>query len=239
MKLELAAVLACLVACAGGCNDTPGAASASAKSPGVELGHERGDCRPDKTCDTGLLCLSNVCVKPPGANCRLVGELLASVDLGNYAEPEERAPVVESYRMQCENLSLTKEEGECLMKVKANDRWAAAQCAPRLFPNLASPSSGNDCALVADKVKSFIEKSASYVNNVQMKPWFDTTIRVMREACEQDGWPAVLTKCILSNPAPQNPAYFQTCQKDMPPQLQQKLQQRMSEAYQKMQQRTP
>lgn len=247
MKLVFAAAIACLAAQAGGCNETTGNATAGTKGSneptltagGGGVGHERGDCRPDKSCDANLLCLSNVCVKPPGANCTNVAEVLASIDLGNYAEPEDRAPVVDKYKAQCETLSLTKDEGDCLSKVK--DRWAAAQCAPRVFPAQASPSSGNDCALVADKVKAFIEKSAGYVNNAQMKPWFDTTIRVMREACEQDGWPAVLTKCILQNQAPQNPSYFQTCQKDMPPALQQKLQQRMSEAFAKMQaqQRTP
>src|SRR4051812_45288828 len=74
----------------------------------VALGKERADCRADKTCDPGLLCLSNLCVRPPPADCQVVADQLASLDLGNYAEPEERAPVVAKYKGQCETLYVSK-----------------------------------------------------------------------------------------------------------------------------------
>src|SRR4051812_2182289 len=77
-------------------------------------GKERADCRSDKTCDQGLWCLSNLCVRPPAADCQVVADELASIDLGNYAEPEDRAPVVAKYKSQCETLYVSKEEGVCL-----------------------------------------------------------------------------------------------------------------------------
>src|SRR5437660_356176 len=79
----------------------------SSDRPSV-AGKERADCRPDKTCDPGLLCLSNLCVRPPAADCQLVAEELASLDLGNYAEPEDRAPVVAKHKARCETEHVSK-----------------------------------------------------------------------------------------------------------------------------------
>jgi hypothetical protein len=231
MKLAFAVAALSLVC---GCNDPQGAVASPSAKPGdrADLGHERQDCRADKTCEPGLWCLSNLCVRPPGADCKLVAEELASIDLGNYAEPETREPVVAKYKDQCDKLMISKDEGACLDK--AHDRWAAAQCVPRLFPDMASTSS-NDCKLIGAKIKAAIEKQANYVNNPQMKPWFDTTIKVVTESCEKDAWPDALKKCVLAADAPQNPMYFQNCTTQMPPTLQQQLQQRMNDAYSKMQ----
>src|SRR5678816_335702 len=94
-------VLVLLAACQKKPTDTSAPAA-----PVATRGKERADCRPDKTCDPGLLCLSNLCVQPPPADCTSVGETLASFDLGNYAPVEERAPVVAKYKTQCENCLL-------------------------------------------------------------------------------------------------------------------------------------
>ena len=92
-------------------------------------GTEGAECYPNATCDAGLICLSNLCVRPPPASCQAVGEQLASIELGNYAEPEARAPVVARYRAACETAMVSREEGQCLDS--ARDRWsAAAQFAP-------------------------------------------------------------------------------------------------------------
>src|SRR5262249_43248841 len=117
------------------------------------LGKERSDCRADATCDPGLVCLSNLCVRPPPAACTAVAELLTSFDLGNYAEPEDRAPVVAKYKARCTAAYVTKEQGQCIDK--ARDRWAVAECAPALFPELASSDTGN-CGQLADKVKAML-----------------------------------------------------------------------------------
>ena len=112
------------------------------------LGKERADCRPDKSCDPGLMCLSNLCVRPPPADCAAVAEGLASYDLGNYAEPEERAPIVATYKASCEKAHVTKEQGECFEK--AADKTAAMMCAPFMFAAAKVPgpvaSGGGDFA---------------------------------------------------------------------------------------------
>jgi hypothetical protein len=35
------------------------------------------------------------------------------------------------------------------------------------------------------------------VNDPQMKDWFDITIRIMRESCEQDGWTDAMKACTV------------------------------------------
>jgi hypothetical protein len=71
------------------------------------------------------------------ANCDDVAEQLASYELGNYAEPEDRAPVVDRYRGVCKREGVTRDEGACLGKTKS--KLAAARCAPRLFPDVELP----------------------------------------------------------------------------------------------------
>jgi len=69
------------------------------------------------------------------ADCEVVAEQLTSFELGNYAEPEDRAPVIDKHRSACEHHDVTVDEAECLDKTR--DARAAARCVPRLFPELA------------------------------------------------------------------------------------------------------
>ena len=222
MKLALGVVVLCLVG--PGCqrDRAPG---------GGPAGHERGDCRPDKTCEPGLVCLSNLCVRPPPADCQAVADQLASIDLGNYAEPEDRAPVVARYKAACEAALVSKEEAQCLDK--ARNKWSAGQCVPRMFPELASSTTG-DCAAIAGKTKAMMAKQAGYLNDPQMKTWFDRTMAVMQESCEQDQWPDFLKKCMLASDDGTT-AMAQSCNQLMPPELQQKMQDRMTKAMQQLQ----
>ncbi|HEX3759967.1 MAG TPA: hypothetical protein VHW23_14730 [Kofleriaceae bacterium] len=193
----------------------------------VEPGHERGDCRPDHSCDVGLLCLSNLCVRPPPADCKDVGEQLASIELGNYAEPETRAPVVARYQAACDAAVMSREEQLCLDR--ARDRWSAAQCAPRLFPDLAASSAG-DCAAIIVRVRTAMQNQASQLGDPQTKAWFDRTMSVMQESCEQDHWPDSLKKCMLAGDG--LAALTQACSRQAPPALQQRLQERLNQAMQ-------
>ena len=197
------------------------------------LGQERADCRPDKSCDPNLLCLSNVCVRPPPADCQLVADEIASFDLGNYAEPEARAPVVAKLKAQCETLYITKEEGTCLDK--ARDRWSASQCAGRLFPELSKP--GAECAQVGEKTRSAVY--APYRGNPidpQSKKYLDTMVDAVRASCTEDKWPAAITRCLLGA-GPQEYVFSSTrCMQLLGPDLQQKLQTRYSDMITKAQQ---
>jgi len=86
------------------------------------------------------------------ANCDDVAEQLASYELGNYAEPEDRAPVVTKPRAICKREGVSRDESACLEKTKS--KLAAARCVPRLFPDVEVP----DCAGAAcylSKVEQF------------------------------------------------------------------------------------
>lgn len=204
------------------------AACPSAGRSAGELGKERSDCRPDKTCDKGLLCLSNVCVRPPPADCGDVAETLTSMDLGNYAPVEERAPVVAKYRARCEKIYVTKEQGACIDT--AHDKWSVEQCVPGMFPELASGS--GDCNLIADKLQAMLERQhANSGNNDYMTKWRGALVRTYRESCSADHWPAELTRCVLAANLSQNTgAMAPKCNQKMTPELQLLMQTRLQQA---------
>jgi hypothetical protein len=185
----------------------------------VALGTERADCRADKTCDSGLLCLSNLCVRPPSADCQLVGDELASFDLGNYAEPEEREPVVAKYKAQCEKLYVSKDEGACLEKT--HDRWAAAQCASRLFPELAN----NDCLQVGEKTRASVARQYRNAGDAY-KIYIDSMAKAAEQICVEEKWSADLTKCVLGAQPNVNVFSYNTCQQELGQDNLQKLQAR-------------
>lgn len=214
MRSRVVSVLV-LVACNG-----------NAESPAI--GSERAACRAGSgdRCDPGLVCLSDVCVKPPAGDCQAVAETLTSFDLGNYAEPEQRAPVVATYKATCERATVTKDEASCIDK--ARDKWTASACAPRMFPELASSGTA-DCAAVRAKIRaSYDAQATTFQSDPTMARWFDVTMQVVQQACEQDRWPDAVKSCILG--AANGSDALQRCNQSMPPALQQKMQVRMVEA---------
>lgn len=91
---------------------------ATAAAPGAAIGTERGDCRPDRSCDPGLVCLSNLCVRPPPADCAKVGEALGFIFLDNYTPREARRGFLDEVVKQCTAANLSREDGECLAAAK-------------------------------------------------------------------------------------------------------------------------
>jgi hypothetical protein len=189
------------------------------------LGTERADCRADKTCDSGLLCLSNLCVRPPPADCQLVADELASFDLGNYAEPEEREPVVAKYKQQCDKLYVSKEEGACLDK--AHDRWGAAQCASRMFPELA----GDDCTQIGDKTRASVARQYRNAGDAY-KNYIESMATAAKQICTEEKWSADLTKCVLSAEPNSNVFSYNVCQAQLGQDNLQKLQTRYQQLLQ-------
>jgi hypothetical protein len=187
-----------------------------------KVGHEREACRPDHTCEPGLLCLSDLCVRPPPGDCGAVAEALASLELGNYAPVEQRASVVATKRAACDKAQVSKDEAACIDK--ARDRWSVAQCVPRMFPELA-PTGGGDCAAIIRKVRALIEPTVAQVGS-DARTMIDKMMPAMQQSCEQDGWPAALKQCILAA-TPGDLQAMKACEATMPKGLQDKLQQRM------------
>jgi hypothetical protein len=103
-------------------------------------GEERTVCKKDGTCDPGLECWSDRCVRPPAADCRAVGERLASVRLGNYAPREQREPTIAELTALCEKEHVSKKEGRCLLEAATEDALAA--CPRPILPELAGDKEG-------------------------------------------------------------------------------------------------
>jgi hypothetical protein len=122
-----------LAACAGG---------SSGSAQRAPDGHERGDCYGNGTCNDGLMCLSNVCVRPPPADCAKVAKALDYLTLGNYAPAAERTAFDERVARECQAAMLTKEEGDCILAAKS--RQQLAEC--------PKPMVLGDCAKMADYV---------------------------------------------------------------------------------------
>lgn len=59
------------------------------------------------------------CSTPPAAkervNCRLIAQSIASLELGNYAEPDERGPRERAIEELCVHETLTKKDADCLL----------------------------------------------------------------------------------------------------------------------------
>jgi hypothetical protein len=189
------------------------------------VGHEREDCRPDHSCEPGLLCLSDLCVRPPAADCKGVAESLASAELGNYAPVEERAPLVANKRAACEAAHVSKDEAACLDK--AHDKWSQAACVPRMFPEVERGSSG-ECTAIALKVRVLIAPQIAQAGSDAQR-MIEKMLPVLQHSCEHDGWPADIKQCILGTTAG-DLAGMQRCANLMPKSLQDRLQQQMTEA---------
>lgn len=115
MIMRSVLVLSVLGAGAFGCKRTEPTAAPPAVAA---IGTERGDCRPDRSCDPGLMCLSSLCVRPPPADCAKVGEALGFIFLDNYTPREDRQGFLAEVARQCAAANLSREDGECLAAAK-------------------------------------------------------------------------------------------------------------------------
>ena len=110
-SLSNLALVAALAVAPAGCRG-----KATSAPPGAAAGQERGACRADRSCDRGLTCLSDLCVRPPAADCAKVGDNLAYLLLDNYAPREERAALRADVVRQCEDQGLSADDGQCLSR---------------------------------------------------------------------------------------------------------------------------
>lgn len=233
-----------------GCSKAESGASGPPRAP---MGKERGDCiapatEPGQpkdefaigTCDPGLLCLSNLCVRPPPADCQAVADLLTSFDLGNYAELEERAPVVDKYKRACQKAYVSKEQGECI--AATTDKMGAFQCAPLMFPEMGKPAeagsgSSGDCDKILSLMRSYMMKSIGTSQDAQTVRMLEGALGAIRESCEQDGWPPAFKQCVLL--AGDNNDAMNRCNAQMPQDIQTKLTERMMKIMQEQMPQTP
>jgi len=193
----------------------------AAACSGGAAGSERHACRKTATpCDPGLVCMSELCVRPPPADCGAVADSLVSLELGNYAAPEDRARLVPTKRALCERHKVSADEATCLGK--APDVWAASACVPRMFPKLAE----GDCGPVIAKLRSALAGEMGASGDREM---VDKVMNVLARSCEEDRWPAPFRRCILAADLADKRA-LDRCEDAMPPGLKDKVNERMRDA---------
>lgn len=150
-------------------------------------------CRKDATCDPGLECWSDRCVRPPLADCRAVGERLASVRLGNYAPREEREGVVRELHALCEREHVGKKEGRCLLEAATDDELAA--CPRPLLPELAGDEAG--CTRMAEHALALLRTESP--RDVEMAMIVGIAGRaqaVIVEQCVARRWSPLAVRCL-------------------------------------------
>jgi hypothetical protein len=171
------ATVVMLAACKGGGGGSGGGGGGG----GAAAGKERGPCYGNGTCDKGLVCLSDLCVAPPAADCAAVADHLGGILLGNYAPKEERAVFVRDTAADCASAKLTKEAGDCLLR--AESRQAIGQC--------EQPLGVGDCKLIVAKLQSLLPKSGP-------DPWLVTAADRLISRCKNEVPSRRLQACVLS-----------------------------------------
>jgi hypothetical protein len=108
-------------------------------------GGERGPCYGNHTCDPGLACLSDLCVRAPGvasagsgggsgvvappgpgdADCAAIADHLGGLLLGNYAPRDERASFAATMVTQCRAAGLDRADERCLLAARSRQDLGA------------------------------------------------------------------------------------------------------------------
>ena len=170
----------------------------------------------------GIALAAVACKQGSRADCAVVAESLVSIELGNYASREERAAALTGARARCEEARISAGDGACLEK--ARDRWAAASCVPRLYPDVKAA----DCGPVMEKVGSALAAqigSAGGPGNDML----DKLMIGLGRSCVEDRWPAALRACLMTSPLDRADA-LDACNDAAPKDLQEKIQRRVMDA---------
>jgi hypothetical protein len=186
------------------------AASSCSRAPAA--GSERGPCRAGKACDPGLTCLSDVCVRPPPADCGAVAEALAAITVGNYAPRDERAKAVGDLRATCEKARLSADEGKCIIAAKG--RFALSKCPRPLLPGLADLAKDpSGCHAVAAHMEE-IGKAQMDGMPPAMRAVLPRLIEVVESSCTDEAWSDEVKGCLLEA-SPQVKTSVDGCMKKM------------------------
>jgi len=140
-------------------------------------GAERGRCYGNGTCNQGLVCLSDLCVRPPGADCAKVAARLGGLLLGNYAPPAERDAFLATAEAECAALALTKEEGDCLLA--ATHRNTLSRC-PKVI-------GVGDCTRIVP-----------HLDTLRTDPYLVTTAVKLQSRCKNETPSKAFETCVLA-----------------------------------------
>lgn len=172
MKIAVVIVLALV-----GCQSKPDAGA----SAGAGAGKERGPCYGNGTCDQGLVCLSQLCVAPPAADCAAIADHLGGLLLGNYAPRDERDAFIATAARDCTAAKLTRDAGDCLLR--AESRQAIGAC--------PTPLGVGDCTKIVPHLQAMLPKTGT-------DQWLVTGADRLIARCKNEVPSQRLEQCVLA-----------------------------------------
>lgn len=160
------------------------------------------------------------------ASCTTIGEVMASLEVGNYADPDERAPVVAKHTATCESLKLDQATRACV--AEQGDKASIAYCSPELVPDIKLEIvAAADCTAV---IKAASDRLAGRPAFDWEKKWWSPRADFYLASCKKDRWTKQLADCVKMGQA-------QYCSYQTARPLQVKLEAMMVEANKKEQER--
>lgn len=160
------------------------------------------------------------------ASCADVGISAASLQVGNYAEEAERAPIASKYRARCTRLRLDPVERQCVYE--APDAASMAYCAPRFWPELkvelVDPAT---CPALTNQIRD--QMNAVLSGQPRQDVW-DRMLVAIQSSCERDRWTTAFAQCAAQQ---QYPTYvLPYCQQAAPASLYSRMEDRLAKAAQ-------
>lgn len=161
----------------------------------------------------------------PEPTCRLVAETLVSLELGNYAEPEERAPRVAAEERRCVAMRLSRDDRQCVVDSYA--RADVAYCVPALFPDEPQQPalSGAECDAIANQMRKQLEAQLASQRVPDQRVW-ERQLLTAIDACRADRWNQQMAQCAASYV----PMYADNCAWIQPTGMWKKLTARLAKA---------
>jgi hypothetical protein len=131
------------------------------------------------------------------ADCALVGSVVASTEVGNYAEPSERAPVIAKYTAACEAQKLDQPTRTCI--AEQGDKASIAYCAPTIVPDTKIEIiAATECDAI---IKGTNEQMSKRIAFDYERKWWEPRAEAYLASCKKDRWTRPFADCVkLSQP---------------------------------------
>ena len=160
----------------------------------------------------------------PEPTCRIVAEVMVSLELGNYAEPEERAPRIAAEERRCTVARLSRDDRQCM--IDSFDKQAMAYCAPALFPEVKNAVvTLEQCDAAAKQMRTTLAQQLQSMQIKDTAQW-DKQLVAAIESCRRDRWNLAMLQCATAYV----PVYAQYCAGTQPAIIWTRLQTRMQNA---------
>jgi hypothetical protein len=187
-------------------------------------GTERGPCKDDHTCASGLMCLSDLCVRPPGGDCGKVADALAAVPLGSGGGTDAKR--VASLRAQCEAEQLSIDDATCLTSAKGV--VAMSKCPHPILPelkDLAADKTG--CKAVGARFDELSRIELAKTPDEIMAKLLPKLGAAVVASCTEDGWNDAAKTC-FQQATDDDPSVVERCLDQLTSTAQEKFMKRMS-----------